>query len=124
MTTTETAKMIRNELKKVFPKQKFSVRKRNVGAIDVSWQDGIAETRVKPILQKHEWFQRDEATQEILSGGNTFVFAGRKVSDANRKRVEKKIREQSGFSSAFSDFERENIIKRRIWEKLEETSFR
>jgi len=123
MTTTETAKLIRNELKKVFPKQKFSVRKRNVGAIDVSWQDGIAEERVKPILQKHEWFQRDYATQEILQGGNTFVFAERKVSDTNKQKIKKKVAKSYGWDGKELDWERQQILQRKVWEKLNQTNF-
>lgn len=120
MTTTETAKLLRKELKMMFPKQKFSVRKRSVGAIDVSWTDGLSQEKVKPILQKHEWYQRDHATGDILRGGNTFVFDERRVSDANRKKVEKKLKEKFGSPKGFQE---ERWLQQKIWEKLNKTTF-
>jgi hypothetical protein len=123
MKTTETAKLIRKELKGVFPKQKFSVRKRSVGAIDVSWMDGVSQDKVKPILQKHEWFQRDQATQEILSGGNTFVFAERSVSSKNKEKIKKKLLKGYNWNEKKLDWERQQILQREVWEKLNKTDF-
>jgi len=122
-TTTETAKLIRMELKKMFPKQKFSVRKQHVGAINVEWMDGIAHDKVKPILQKHEWYQVDQATQEILQGGNTFVFANRKYSDKVKEKVANKIKKGYGWDGKALDWERQRILQREIWEKLNKTTF-
>ena len=123
MTTTDTAKLIRNELKGLFPKQKFSVRKRNVGAIDVSWENGIAHDKVKPILRKHEWYQTDQATQEILSGGNTFVFAERSVSLKNKEKVKKKLMRGYNWKEQDLDWNRKQILQREVWEKLNKTDF-
>jgi len=123
-TTTETAKMVRNELKMMFPKQKFSVRKRNVGAIDVAWVDGVATNKVKPILQKHEWYQTDQATQEILQGGNTFIFAERGYNQKTKDKVAKKIKKGYGWDGKELDWERQQILQREIWEKLNKTSFK
>jgi len=123
-TTTETAKLIRNELKKMFPKQKFSVRKQHVGAINVEWTDGVATNKVKPILQKHEWFQTDQATQEILQGGNTFVFAERGYSDKVRNKISKNIKKRYGWDGKELDWNRQQILQREIWEKLNKTTFK
>ena len=122
-TTTETAKLIRKELKGLFPKQKFSVRKQHVGAIRVEWNDGIAHDKVKPILRKHEWYQTDQATQEILSGGNTFVFAERSVSEKNKEKIRKKIRKGYGWENKELDWNRQGILQREVWEKLNKTDF-
>jgi len=122
--TTETAKLIRMELKKMFPKQKFSVRKQHVGAINVGWNDGVATDKVKPILQKHEWYQVDQATQEILQGGNTFVFENRTYSDKVKEKIKKKIAKRYGWDGKELDWERKRILDREIWEKLNKTSFK
>ena len=126
MRGTEVAKLIRKELKGVFPNQKFSVRNRGGSmsdAIHVSWMDGVALDPVRTKVRKFSRVDHDDVTGEILGGGNTFVFAEREVSEANKKKIEAKIRKQSGFSSAFSDWERERIIQQRVWEKLNQTSF-
>lgn len=123
MTTTETAKLIRNELKGLFPKQKFSVRKQHVGAINVSWLDGVAHDKVQPVLRKHERYQRDEATQEILQGGNTFIFAERSVSEKNKEKIRKKIRKGYGWENKELDWNRQGILQREVWEKLNKTDF-
>jgi len=126
MDGVELAKMIRKDLKKAFPKQKFSIRNQRGGystAINVGWNDGVAQSKVKPILQKFERIDRDYATQEILAGGNTFVFDERGISEKNRERVRKKIEKMANFSPAFSEYEKQSIIGKRVWDKLRETSF-
>ena len=126
MDGVELAKMIRKDLKQAFPKQKFSIRNQRGGystAINVGWNDGVAQSKVKPILQKFERIDRDYATQEILAGGNTFIFDERGISEKNRERVRKKIEKKANFSPAFNEYEKQSIIGKRVWEKLRETSF-
>lgn len=54
LSCSETAKLLRNALKKAFPKQKFSVRS-NVysggASIDVSWENGVAYDPVNKICK-------------------------------------------------------------------------
>ena len=126
MRGTEVAKLIRKELKLSFPKQKFSVRNRGGSmsdAIHVDWIDGVALNPVREKVRKFERIDRDDITREILGGGNTFVFAEREVSERNREKIRKQIEKKSSFSPAFSDWERQNIIQKRVWEKLNQTSF-
>jgi Large polyvalent protein associated domain 29 len=54
-TTTETAKLIRAELKAAFPSVKFSVRKEHYGVLNISF-DGSKEIKndVQAIADKYE----------------------------------------------------------------------
>ena len=86
----EEAKAIRTILKKKFPKTKFSVKTRSGGyssAVDVRWKDSVPPDVVDEVTRNFEKYERDEATQEILSGGNTFVFTNREITDGNFKKL-------------------------------------
>jgi hypothetical protein len=75
----EQAKQIRVELKKAFPGTKFSVRSKNYSggsSIRVEWTDGPTTKAVAAIANQYESIDRD-ASGEILSGGNTYVFTDR-----------------------------------------------
>jgi hypothetical protein len=57
LSTADTAKIIRNELKKKFPSQKFSVTSENYSggsSIDVRWIDGVALTDVEDVVKGYE----------------------------------------------------------------------
>lgn len=75
--TTEKAKTIRQELKQLgYNNKKVSVRC-DGGSINVTLKfipntEQVKE--VKKVAEKFEKIHYDEATGEILSGGNTFVF--------------------------------------------------
>lgn len=80
----EVAKTLRTELKKAFPGCKFSVRCSGSSlhdSINVAWTDGPTEKQVEAIAKKHEQIDRDEASGEILSGGNRFVGTYRRTSE-------------------------------------------
>lgn len=103
---TVTAKKLRKELKEAYPNTKFSVRseKYSMGtSINVSWTDGAAQDKVEEILKKYEDLRMDESTGEILSGGNRFVFANRKISKGVRDRINEEVR--SRYSLDESDIE-------------------
>lgn len=59
MTTTETAKLIRAELKQTFPTVKFSVRKLHFGVINIEYKDAKEiRSTVDSIAKKFEdWSQ-------------------------------------------------------------------
>ena len=55
LSVTETAKLVRNALKAVFPTVKFSVRSSSYSggaSIDVDWTDGPAAKRVEAITER------------------------------------------------------------------------
>ena len=125
-TTTETAKLIRKELKMAFPKQKFSVRNQRGGystAINVGWQDGVAHDPVKQKLCNFEKIDRCQASGEILGGGNTFIFANREVSDKNKERVRKKLIKGHGWDNQELDWERKRWLSNEVWNKINKTNF-
>ena len=77
MTTSETAKAIREELKNQLGlnRKSVSVRKNRGSAVYVEILDPeVCIEKVEEIANNYESYQRCEATQEILQGGNTFVF--------------------------------------------------
>lgn len=49
VSATETAKLIRGELKRAFPSTKFSVRTERHGTINIHWTDGPSTSRVDAI---------------------------------------------------------------------------
>ena len=54
LTTAETAKLIRKDLKANFPGVKFSVRSRRGSAINIDYTNGPAEVDVKAVAEKYE----------------------------------------------------------------------
>lgn len=91
----ESARSIRQELKRQFPQTKFSVRldRYSMGeAIDIRWTDGVATEKVEAIASKYEDISRDERTGEILSGGNRYVQCHRHYSDEAMKQIENEIK--------------------------------
>lgn len=123
---TELAKLIRKDLKMNFPKQKFSVRNQRGGystAINISWKDGVAQNKVKPIAWKYEKIDRDEYSGEILSGGNTFVFTNREISDSNMEKIRKKIEKKRAFSSTIPKWQQDQFLAQETWQKINETDF-
>ncbi len=85
---TETAKKIRAALKAAFPQVKFSVRSDSFSmgsAVRVKWTDGPTEKQVEKIANAHERIDRDDATGEILSGGNRYITCNRELSERVKK---------------------------------------
>lgn len=79
------AKMLRAALAESFPRARFSVRvdRFSLGeAIDISWLDGPAETLVQQVTRAYEDISRDDATGEILGGGNRYISPQRDYSPA------------------------------------------
>jgi len=125
MSGTEVAKLIRKELKGVFPKGKFSVRTGGgvtSTSINVGWNDGASQNAVKKLIDKHSKIDYDQRTQEILGGGNTFIFTNRKVSEKNMGKIQKKIQKKYG-QTGEEDWGRKQYLQQKVWEKLNETGF-
>jgi Large polyvalent protein associated domain 29 len=77
-----SSKQIKTELKAAFPTVKFSVTSSRGSAIRIKWVDGPTVGQVKEISGKFESVSRCEATHDILSGGNIFVFTERTYSES------------------------------------------
>lgn len=85
MDRTRAAAEIRKLLKAQFPQTPFEVRlKRFSGgnSIDIHWEDGPTTKQVDSIVKPYEDLDRDEATGEILLGGNSYVMTQRRESAA------------------------------------------
>lgn len=76
MNTNTPAARIRSNLKAAgIPAKAVSVRSRHTGSVEVVVKSLAVDFRkVKEIAQQEENIRRCEATGEILSGGNTYVF--------------------------------------------------
>lgn len=72
---SSAARKIRNDLQAAgYRLHSFSIRTSRTGSVRVEIRDpAIAREAVARIASRHEAVRRDEASGEILSGGNTFV---------------------------------------------------
>jgi hypothetical protein len=80
----QAAKEIRQQLKATYPGIKFKVQSKDYSmgsSIDIYWVNGPTETQVEAISNKKEKISRCEASGEILSGGNRFIFTHRTYSE-------------------------------------------
>jgi hypothetical protein len=116
----EAAKRLRQELKEKFPETKFSVRieRYSMGeAINVFWTNGTASDKVEEILPKYEDIDRDEATGEILCGGNRYVHGHRTVTDDIREKIAKEIKEY--YACKLESWQ----MQHEVWKRIKERDF-
>jgi len=93
---TDKTKEIREILKKELGLTNRDVSIKYSGSIDVKLKTVKAlpyMNKIKEVAGKHESYQRDQATQAILRGGNTFVFVNLdwKFRDKLVKQIEAEI---------------------------------
>jgi len=93
---SEKTKEIREVLKKKLKLTNRDVGVRYDGSIRVTLKTIKALpyiNKIKEVAEKHEWYQRDQATGDILRGGNTFVFVELdwKFRDKLVKKIESEI---------------------------------
>jgi len=60
--SAEVSKAIRQELKKVLPGIKFSVKTPHYGTVDIRWQDAVTRNQVEKIAHKYEYGHFDGMT--------------------------------------------------------------
>jgi len=116
ISTTDTAKMIRKEVKHYFPNVKFSVRSHSYSggsSIDVSWTDGPTTKEVDAIVKRFEGASFDGMIDlksyhnsfVILEGstlpvevhyGTDYVFTNRDLSPEFKAELVKKFEEITG----------------------------
>lgn len=86
-----TAKVIRPILKQQFPDVKFSVTSSG-GSVNIRWTDFPVDAAVRAIVDQYNSVSYD-ASGEILSGGNLFIFASNEWSPEIRSEFEKEMPE-------------------------------
>ena len=72
----QRAKPLRQQLKQVFPNGKFSIRSSHFSggnSLDVDWTNGPTTAAVEAITKQHPSIAYDEASGEVLLGGNRDV---------------------------------------------------
>ncbi|WP_273818535.1 LPD29 domain-containing protein [Providencia rettgeri] len=103
-------KNIRAELKKHFPKTKFSVRKQYYSTYHVSWADGPTVDEVESIINKYETSRFDSYTDyhysetspfNVVYGGADYVFTYRDYSNEIIALAIKSLIEKYGESYKF-----------------------
>ncbi|MEQ4702189.1 LPD29 domain-containing protein [Providencia rettgeri] len=103
-------KNIRAELKKHFPKTKFSVRKQYYSSYYVSWMDGPTVDEVDSIVKKYktarfdcytDYSSNESSPFNIVYGGADYVFTNRHYSDETIALVIKSLIEKQGESYEF-----------------------
>lgn len=103
-------KNIRAELKKHFPKTKFSVRKQYYSSYHVSWTNGPTEDEVESIINKYETSRFDSYTDyhysetspfNVVYGGADYVFTYRDYSNEIIALAIKSLIEKYGESYKF-----------------------
>lgn len=82
------------ELKKNFPKVKFSIKKTNYSTYNISWIDGPSQTKVEEIAEKFEGYETDQTGDyrdynpsnfNKIFGDFKYVFYSRKASETVAK---------------------------------------
>jgi hypothetical protein len=105
-TSAETAKAIRQELKKEFPNIKFWITSKTYtggSSVDIEYIDAIKSDRVEDIVKKYEYGHFD-GSQDLYEFSNyrddipqvRFVFVKRNFSDFRKKETEEKLIKQYG----------------------------
>ncbi|WP_272689610.1 LPD29 domain-containing protein [Providencia sp. PROV033] len=103
-------KNIRSDLKKHFPKTKFSVRKQHYSSYSISWTDGPTVDGVESIVKKYKTSRFDCYTDysynesspfNIVYGGADYVFTDRHYSDEIIALAIKSLIEKYGESYEF-----------------------
>lgn len=127
------AKNIRIELKKHFPKVKFSVTSKSYSmgnSVSVGWTDGPKTKEVEKIIDKYQYGSFDGMTDcynyshnvwDKVFGGSKYVMASRSLSDDFLNEI---AREMGYFRATYNkntgsfdgvDYETSQVIMRQAW---------
>ena len=96
---------IRTDLKKHFPKIKFSVRKDGYDSINISWTDGATTDEIKKVTDKYEDHETDwsgdfrdysPSNFNRVFGGSKYVFERREWSEGVKAKFNSWALEQFG----------------------------
>jgi hypothetical protein len=120
------AKVLRRELALRFPDQDFSVKTdRYTGgsSIDVSWEDGVAEAEVKPVVDMYQYTYPDEDKQSGYHHNDNHAFVKRSISEEAKEKVASEILDKFADSAFEEDHWRDQDFKTRYIRKVKKTSF-
>jgi hypothetical protein len=114
----ETAKRLREELKRHFPKTKFYIRASTYSggsSISVSWIDGITEKQVKEITNQFKASEFDPM-QDLKNVANDglgvdFIFTNREISPAMIVNISNLILKSFGIDKAVETIEQAESFK-------------
>lgn len=105
ISATETAKLVRAELKRAFPGQKFSVKQTPGGAIRVSWVDGPNSDKVKKVAGHFHGSEFDGMQDLKYSNrqpyANDFIFFQREFSPEVVKSAAEKFAQETGWQFTY-----------------------
>lgn len=122
----QKAKLLRRELSLRFPDQKFSVttdRYTGGSSIDVSWEDGVAEKEVKPVVDMYQYTYPDEDRQSDYFHNDNHTFVKRSISEEAKEKVASEILEKFA-DDVFDDRHwRDQRFKTEYLQEVKKTSF-
>ena len=105
LSLTETAKLIRESLKRTFPKTKFSVRSKSYSmgcSIDIYWKNGEAYKKVHDFTRQFEGASFDGMNdiKEYKNNGmgTDYVFCNREISEDMKEKIAKEKADKFGFN--------------------------
>ena len=117
-------KIIRKELAQRFPDVKFRVttERYSMGeSVKVFWTDGPASDKVDPVVKKYESVSTDPVTGEILSGGNSYAFAQRTISEKVKKMEMDEARKKVVNFEHAPDWD--PSFQQYLWDKFKSTDY-
>ena len=118
ISTTDTAKLIRQALAAAFPGQKFSVKSKSYAggsSITIKWTDGPTSSEVETVTEQFEGADFDGSQDlktyhdstlngESVHFGADFVFCNRNLSDAAIETVKAEFEAMWGKSLHFDPY--------------------
>lgn len=122
----QKAKLLRRELSLRFPDQKFSVKTdRYAGgsSIDVSWEDGVAEKEVKPVVDMYQYTYPDEDLQSGYHHDDNKAFTNRSISDEAKEKVASEILDKFAEGVFKDNHWHDNRFTSEYHQKVQKTSF-
>ncbi|GGA46771.1 hypothetical protein GCM10007416_19920 [Kroppenstedtia guangzhouensis] len=61
-------------------------------SIQIRWTDFFTQEAAEKVAKSFEWVRRDEATDEILCGGNLHIFTENEWTPEIRSEIKKRIK--------------------------------
>jgi len=90
-------------------------------SVKVFWTDGPASDKVDPVVKKYESVSTDPVTSEILSGGNSYAFAQRTISEKVKKMEMDEARKKVVNFEHAPDWD--PALQQYLWDKIKSTDY-
>lgn len=129
--SAKASKLIRKELKKLFPTTKFSVKSDNYSmgsSVDIRWQDEVPQEPVQKVVKKYQ-YGHFNGMEDIYEYSNTrkdipqakFVQTQREMSEGAKKLIKQRLQIQD--ENAWNE-DRRIWNSSVIWQEFNKTDFR